>query len=89
MATCFVDEVLQQVMVHVGEGLCLRDGRQVVNAKLEAELLQILHMKSGWTDSMRKRTNTKNLKTTGLYGSVPKPNELFTYAAVLGDGCML
>lgn len=76
----FADEVLQQVMVHVGEGLRLRDGRQVVNTELEAELLQILHMKSWWTDSMRKRTNAKDLKRKQsvlvcVYGSVPKPSE--------------
>lgn len=44
----FADEVLQQIVVHVGEGLRLSDSRQVVNTKLETELFQILHMKSGW-----------------------------------------
>ncbi len=62
VAAGFADEVLQQIVVHVGEGLRLSDSRQVVNAKLETELFQILHMKSGWTDSTRKRTTTKDLQ---------------------------
>lgn len=62
VAAGFADKVLQQIVVHVSEGLRLSHGRQVVNAKLETELFQILHMKSGWTDSMRKRTTTKDLQ---------------------------
>lgn len=42
IAAGFADEVLEQVVVHVIEGLGLSDGRQVVDAELEAELLQVL-----------------------------------------------
>lgn len=62
VAAGFADEVLQQIVVHISKGLRLSDSRQMVNTKLETELFQILHMKSGWTDSMRKRTTTKDLQ---------------------------
>jgi len=42
VAAGLADEVLEQVVVHVGEGLRLRHRRQVVHAELEAELLQVL-----------------------------------------------
>lgn len=45
VAAGFANEVLEQVVVHVCKGLGLSDGREVVDAELEAELLQVLKMK--------------------------------------------
>lgn len=42
VAAGFADEVLEQVMVHVGKSLGLGNSCEVVDAKLEAELLQVL-----------------------------------------------
>lgn len=57
IAASFTNEVLEQVVVHFCKGLGLSDSCKVVDAKLEAELLQVLKMKRAVWSLMRTITD--------------------------------